>query len=84
MMMMMRKIAIVPIWILIKFYQKAISPWLGSNCRFHPTCSYYMLEACQTHGFFKGFFLGVKRILRCHPWGGSGIDLVPPKKENKP
>jgi len=68
---------------LVRFYQLAISPWLGSNCRYQPTCSQYMLEALKTHGLLKGLFLGTKRILSCHPWGGSGYDPVPPKKESK-
>ena len=65
---------------LVRFYQLAVSPWLGSNCRYQPTCSQYMLEALKTHGLPKGLFLGTKRILSCHPWGGSGYDPVPPKK----
>ena len=63
----------------IRFYQFAISPWLPPRCRFYPTCSQYALEALQRHGSSKGSRLAVKRLLKCHPWGGSGIDLVPPK-----
>jgi len=66
---------------LIRFYQVAISPWLGKNCRYQPTCSQYMLEALKVHGLYKGVFLGIKRILSCHPWGGSGYDPVPHKEE---
>ncbi|MCT6868938.1 membrane protein insertion efficiency factor YidD [Apibacter sp.] len=76
---MIRKITIFPIVVLIRFYQVAISPWMGNNCRFTPTCSAYMLEALKTHGLFYGFWLGSKRILRCHPWGGKGYDPVPRK-----
>ena len=61
----------------IKAYQKFLSPLLGQNCRFHPTCSQYAIEALDTHGIFYGLFLSLKRIARCNPWGGSGIDYVP-------
>ena len=67
-------------WLLvlpIRFYQIAISPLLGPSCRFTPTCSQYMVEAVLKYGIFKGGWLGIKRILRCHPWGGSGYDPVP-------
>ncbi|WP_370647601.1 membrane protein insertion efficiency factor YidD [Rhodohalobacter sp. 614A] len=64
---------------LVKFYQFAISPYLGSNCRHTPTCSNYMVEAIQEWGAAKGFWLGLKRILKCHPWGTSGYDPVPKK-----
>ena len=77
---MLNKILIFPLVILIKFYQYAISPWLGKNCRYEPTCSHYTLEALKVHGLFKGGFLGIKRIMSCHPWGGSGYDPVQPKK----
>ena len=62
---------------LVKLYRLAISPWLGMNCRFQPTCSEYAIEALRTHGVFKGAWLAAKRIGRCHPWGGSGYDPVP-------
>lgn len=77
---MFNRILIFPLVVLIKFYQLAISPWLGKNCRYQPTCSHYTLEALKVHGIFKGSYLGIKRILSCHPWGGSGYDPVPPKK----
>jgi uncharacterized protein len=63
--------------LLVKFYQGAISPLLLPSCRYTPTCSQYMIEALQKHGFFKGGWLGIKRIGRCHPWGGHGYDPVP-------
>lgn len=63
----------------VRFYRLFLSPWLGSNCRFQPTCSAYALEALATHGALKGSWLAAKRIARCHPLGGSGIDNVPPK-----
>ncbi|HLS17323.1 MAG TPA: membrane protein insertion efficiency factor YidD [Paenalcaligenes sp.] len=61
----------------IRFYQYVISPWLKPSCRFQPTCSSYSIEAIQAHGALKGLALGGRRILRCHPWGGSGYDPVP-------
>ena len=65
---------------LIKTYQLTLSPRFShGSCRFTPTCSQYALEAIEVHGIFKGFYLGVKRIFRCHPWGGEGYDPVPPK-----
>jgi putative membrane protein insertion efficiency factor len=63
--------------LVVKFYQGAISPLLLPSCRYMPTCSQYMIEALQKHGFFKGSWLGIKRIGRCHPWGGHGYDPVP-------
>ena len=61
----------------IKVYQILISPILGPNCRYHPTCSQYSTEAINKHGPFKGTWLAIKRISSCHPWGGSGHDPVP-------
>lgn len=61
----------------IRFYQRYISPMLPPACRFTPTCSQYAVEALQKHGPVKGLYLAVRRILRCHPWGGSGYDPVP-------
>jgi putative membrane protein insertion efficiency factor len=63
--------------LLIKFYQYLISPILGQSCRFNPTCSQYGLEAIRKHGPFKGGWLTIKRIARCHPWGTHGHDPVP-------
>lgn len=65
---------------LIRFYQKCISPFLPNVCRYRPSCSEYFIQALQIHGIFKGTYIGTKRILRCHPWGSSGYDPVPPKK----
>jgi putative membrane protein insertion efficiency factor len=62
---------------LIWLYQVAISPWLGKNCRYEPSCSHYAAEALLRHGFFKGGYLAAHRLCRCHPWGGSGYDPVP-------
>ena len=71
---------------IVRFYQMAISPWLGSSCRYTPTCSHYMIEAVNEWGPLKGFWLGIKRIGRCHPWGGHGHDPVPknPQKHINP
>ncbi|MEM9981378.1 MAG: membrane protein insertion efficiency factor YidD [Bacteroidota bacterium] len=65
---------------LVRIYQWGISPWFPAACRYTPTCSQYMIEALKTHGPLKGAWLGLKRIGRCHPWGGSGYDPVPPKE----
>lgn len=77
----MKKLLILPLFLLIKTYQIFISPFLPGVCRYRPTCSQYMIEALRTHGLVKGLYLGIKRILRCHPWGGSGYDPVPPKEK---
>ena len=63
--------------LVVRFYQIVISPLTPATCRFTPTCSHYTAEALQKHGLFKGGYLGVKRILSCHPWGRSGYDPVP-------
>jgi putative membrane protein insertion efficiency factor len=76
----MKKIVIFPLVLLIRFYQEAISPFTPATCRFTPTCSNYFLEALKIHGLLKGTFLGIKRILSCHPWGKNGYDPVPEKK----
>ena len=62
---------------LVRFYRRAISPFRPPCCRYTPTCSQYCLEALRKHGLFKGGYLGIKRLLSCHPWGGSGYDPVP-------
>ncbi|MFZ9637973.1 MAG: membrane protein insertion efficiency factor YidD [Hylemonella sp.] len=66
---------------LIKAYRLVLSPWLGSSCRFTPTCSAYALQAVQDHGALAGSYLGASRVLRCHPWCAGGHDPVPPKNE---
>ena len=74
--------------ILIRIYQWTISPVLaffagpGGGCRFQPTCSHYFLEAVETHGVLRGSWLGLRRLGRCHPWGGQGHDPVPPLLAN--
>ncbi|MEA4833017.1 MAG: membrane protein insertion efficiency factor YidD [Oscillospiraceae bacterium] len=62
---------------LIRLYQRFISPYIGSHCRFTPTCSAYAVEAFEKYGFFKGFYLSAWRVLRCNPFGKAGYDPVP-------
>lgn len=62
---------------MVRFYQLAISPYFLPSCRYTPTCSAYMIEAVKKYGAIKGGFLGIKRILSCHNWGGSGHNPVP-------
>ncbi|AOW77231.1 membrane protein insertion efficiency factor YidD [Colwellia sp. PAMC 20917] len=68
---------------LVKAYQRWLSPLLGNNCRFHPTCSFYAVEAINRFGVIKGCWLAAKRILKCHPLNAGGLDPVPPSKEEK-
>ena len=75
--MMLKKGLKAAVILLIKIYQKVVSPWTPSSCRYNPTCSSYSIEAFQKHGLWKGFVLTIKRIGSCHPWGGSGYDPVP-------
>ncbi len=73
-------------WILLApvyFYKYAISPITPASCRHFPTCSEYAVEAVKIHGPLKGFWLSVKRISKCHPWGTHGYDPVPPKNANQ-
>lgn len=70
----LRKLCIAP----IRLYQWCISPFIPNACRFHPTCSVYAAEAIAAHGVFKGLYLALRRILRCHPFCDGGIDPVPP------
>ncbi|MDD7101801.1 MAG: membrane protein insertion efficiency factor YidD [Bacteroidaceae bacterium] len=75
-----RHISVLIAWLLImpiRFYQKFISPLTPPSCRFTPTCSQYAVEALRKHGPVKGLWLAIRRIARCHPWGGSGYDPVP-------
>lgn len=62
---------------LVRVYQGAVSPFLPNACRYSPTCSQYMIEAIQKYGPVRGGWIGLKRISRCHPWGGHGYDPVP-------
>ncbi len=72
--MLFRKILILP----ILFYQRCISPFLGNNCRFYPSCSEYAKQAILKRGILMGLFLAIKRLLRCHPFSEGGFDPVPP------
>ncbi|MBH45382.1 MAG: membrane protein insertion efficiency factor YidD [Flavobacteriaceae bacterium] len=74
---MFKKVLISPFIFLIRTYQLLISPLTPPSCRYSPTCSHYALEAFRRHGLFKGFYLSLKRISKCHPWGKSGYDPVP-------
>lgn len=69
----LRHIFLIPVY----FYKYAISPLKGPSCRYTPTCSQYAIEAVMKHGIIRGGWLALKRILSCHPWGGSGYDPVP-------
>ncbi|HIP32980.1 MAG TPA: membrane protein insertion efficiency factor YidD [Crocinitomicaceae bacterium] len=75
-----KKIFSFPILVLVKIYQWVISPLTPQACRYHPTCSNYMIEALRIWGPIKGTWLGLKRIGSCHPWGGHGDDPVPEKE----
>lgn len=71
-------------WLSIKLihaYRFLLSPWIGNQCRFYPSCSHYGEEALKTHGFIKGGYLTVARLLKCHPWHPGGIDPVPEKQQ---
>ena len=74
---LLRRLAILP----IRIYQKIISPIIPAVARKRPTFTENMPEPIQTHAIFKGLYLGTRRLLRCHPWGGSGYDPVPPKEK---
>ncbi|MEM7187734.1 MAG: membrane protein insertion efficiency factor YidD [Bacteroidota bacterium] len=78
--MSLRSILIAPFILLIRFYQRVISPLFPSTCRYTPTCSHYTVEALQKHGLWRGSYLAIRRIGSCHPWGGSGHDPVPEVK----
>ena len=74
---MINKIITHPIIVIIKFYQFFISPILGQNCRYLPTCSEYSIQSIKKFGILKGTFISLKRISKCHPWGNHGYDPVP-------
>ena len=67
------------IWI-VRAYRLVLSPMLGQNCRFYPSCSSYAIEALQTHGALRGSWLAARRLGRCHPWNEGGVDPVPPSR----
>ncbi len=68
----------------VRAYRLLLSPWVGYNCRYYPTCSAYALEALRLRGAGRGGWLAARRIARCHPWGGSGVDEVPPAPGVRP
>ena len=72
-----------PLLWLVWLYRYGLSPLLGANCRYQPTCSAYAEEAIRTYGAFRGGWLTLKRLGRCHPWGGSGYDPVPVPEEDR-
>ena len=78
-MLFFKRMFSLPILLIISFYRYFISPIFPSTCRYNPTCSAYFKESIEVWGPFKGTFLGIKRILKCHPWGGFGEDPVPKK-----
>jgi putative membrane protein insertion efficiency factor len=67
----------------VRIYQWTVRPLIGSNCRFHPSCSDYALQALATHGAWRGSMLAAWRILRCNPWVAGGYDPVPPRREDE-
>ena len=67
-----------PLLVMVSLYQATLRPLFGGHCRFYPTCSDYAVDALRTHGAFRGGWLVARRLLRCHPLGGSGYDPVPP------
>jgi len=73
----LKTLLVWPLVLAIRAYQLAISPMLGNRCRFHPSCSDYSMEALQRHGVFRGLWLAMRRIGRCHPWHPGGYDPVP-------
>lgn len=64
--------------LIVKAYQLLISPLIGQNCRFYPSCSHYMIQAIEQRGVIKGMYLGIKRLSKCHPLNEGGLDPVPP------
>ena len=79
-----RNITISMIVGLIKVYRYFASPWIGNQCRFYPSCSAYCIEAMERHGPLKGLYLGLRRVLRCHPFHPGGLDPVLPKPGESP
>ena len=73
------KIAVVPFVALLKIYKTLVSPWLGHCCRYNPSCADYSIACFKVHGVFKGTYLSIKRVIRCHPFADSGSDPVPEK-----
>ena len=65
-------------------YRYLLSPWIGNQCRFYPTCSHYAEDAINSYGLAKGGYLTLRRLLKCHPWHKGGIDLVPKPHSQQP
>jgi putative membrane protein insertion efficiency factor len=76
-----RRAARWPALLLIRFYQRVISPWTPPSCRYYPSCSQYAYVAVERHGLVRGGWLAVRRLGRCHPWAAGGVDHVPPARE---
>ncbi len=74
----LRRAARWPVLLLIRFYQRVISPWTPPSCRYYPSCSQYAYQAVERHGLVRGGWLAVRRLGRCHPWAAGGVDHVPP------
>ena len=77
---MKNKILIYPLIFIIKIYQFILSPLIGKNCRYLPTCSEYAIESLELHGLLRGSFFAIRRISKCHPFGGHGFDPIPKRK----
>ena len=78
---MINKYISFPLILMIRLYQLFISPLLGQNCRYLPTCSEYSVKSLKEHGLYRGSILSIKRISKCHPWGSHGFDPVPKKND---
>lgn len=76
----LRRAARWPVLLLIRFYQRVISPWTPPSCRYYPSCSQYAYQAVERHGLLRGGWLAVRRLGRCHPWAAGGVDHVPPSR----
>lgn len=73
----MSRLALHGLLLMLRIYRLMVSPLLGTACRFEPSCSHYSMQALARHGLMRGGWLGLRRLCRCHPWGGKGIDPVP-------
>lgn len=82
--MMVNRIAVFLLRATVRSYQLVVAPFLGANCRYLPSCSEYARDALGNHGALRGSALAIARICRCHPWGGSGWDPVPPAERTTP
>ncbi len=80
---MINKITTFPLIVFIRCYQLFISPIIGQNCRYLPTCSEYTIECLKQFGLIKGIFLSIRRVSKCHPWGSHGYDPIPNNLEEK-